>query len=543
MFEFDFRNIIVLISLAIHAVLLWILYRYGKQTHGGRAYTLAILAIAGWVAPMVLYRGHYFGEVVLWARLLYVMASLTSTTFLVFAYIYAKEKRLPYWMQWILLVEGAFIAYLCFHPTWMIQGVITVTEGEDIITWGPLYPLYVQHISLPFLIGFYWLFKKMRAEKGQVRKQVKMILLGYFFAANLAMVTNLLLPWFGYFELNWLGQFFSTLVAVFTTYAILRYKLLNIKIIAAEGFLLLLNLFLFVRFITSDSTKDFSINIFIFIVVFGVSYLLIRSIKKEVEQREEVVQLAKSLEKANLRLQELDRQKTEFLSIASHQLRTPLSIIKGYAELMKDGAYGKPTKKMVAVLSDMDESNERLVRLVDEFLNITRLEQGRTQYTFEPHDMNLMVTSVVDELRNRAEEKGLTLVWDTPKKETPVVMDEEKVRHVVFNYIDNAIKYSPEGTITVTVDNKDGSTMVRVKDHGFGFDKEDEANFFQKFYRGRNVERTDVSGTGLGIYVCKKFIEMHEGRVWAKSPGLGKGSEFGFSIPTKGPKNTKVVQG
>ncbi len=241
---------------------------------------------------------------------------------------------------------------------------------------------------------------------------------------------------------------------------------------------------------------------------------------------------------ANLRLQELDKQKTEFLSIASHQLRTPLSIIKGYVELIKDGAYGEPSKELLETLGNIDETNERLVKLVEEFLDISRIEQGRTKFSFADHAIEDVVDSVIKELFERSKDKKLTLEW----KRTEIgqsVMDEEKIRHVVFNFVDNAIKYSEQGTIRVTATAEEGGIVVRVKDNGLGFNKEDEVNFFQKFYRGENVKTVNVGGTGLGLYVCRKFIENHGGRVWAKSEGLGKGGEFGFWIPKNPPPQTE----
>lgn len=241
--------------------------------------------------------------------------------------------------------------------------------------------------------------------------------------------------------------------------------------------------------------------------------------------------LTHSIERANLRLQELDRQKTEFLSIASHQLRTPLSIIKGYIELIKDGAYGKTTTKMVKTLDEMDQSNERLVKLVDEFLNISRIEQGRTKFDFKPENLNEIISSVVKELKEKADEKCRQIVWTPPPPDCQANVDEEKIRNVVFNYIDNALKYSDCGEVKVFLESEDDGWNVRVCDNGLGFGKVDGANFFQKFYRGENVKGANVNGTGLGLYVCRKFIEAHNGKVWAKSGGLGKGSEFGFWIP------------
>lgn len=533
MFELDFRNIIVLVSLMIHASLLWVLYRYGRKTPSGRAYSIAILAIVGWIFPMALYRSHLFGETLLWARMLYIMSSFTSTSFLYFTFVFPDNKKPPIWLQIFLFVENILIVLLCLHPSLMIKGIEFSTIGEDKILWGPLYFVFANHISLLFLAGFIILFLKWRKATGIDRQQILYILIGYFLGANLAMVTNLILPWFGYFELNWLGQFFSTLVAVFTTYAILKHQLLNVKLIATEGFLIILNLFISFQLITASSIKQLFVALIVWLAVLVISYLLMRSVKQEINRREEVTALAQSLEQANLQLREVDRQKTEFLSIAAHQLRTPLSIIKGYISLIQEGAYGKPTKKMVGILDNIDKSNEHLVKLIDEFLNITRIEQGRTKYNFAEFNINEIIKEAVDELQAKANEKKLKIHWENNNTIDKTIVDNEKIRHVIYNFIDNAIKYTDQDGIEVSFVKEDKGLVFRVQDHGIGFEKVDQANFFQKFYRGQNVKDSNVTGTGLGLYVCRKFIEGHNGKVWAKSDGLDKGSEFGFWIPEK----------
>jgi len=193
----------------------------------------------------------------------------------------------------------------------------------------------------------------------------------------------------------------------------------------------------------------------------------------------------------------------------------------------------KQVEKMKTVLSDMDESNERLVKLVDEFLDISRIEQGRTKYQFESVDVCKLVNSVISEIAPRAEIKNLSIVFESSLKICNIVADEEKIRHVVFNFVDNATKYTQEGGITIKLEHEKKGISLRVQDTGLGFDKTDEVNFFQKFYRGRNVEHINVNGTGLGLFVCRKFIENHGGKVWAKSKGLGKGGEFGFWLPLR----------
>jgi signal transduction histidine kinase len=542
MIELDFRNIIVLISLAIHTLLLWILFRYGRKSPGGREYAVATLAVAGWILPMVFYRAHIFNEVELWARILYIMASFTSPTFFYFSLVFPDKRLLfrgrrtiPWWIKLFLAGETLLIVLLCIHPTWLIRGITLVAQGEDIILWGPLYFLYALHITLFFVAAFIILFRKLDKITGLVRKQTIYILSGYFCASSLAMVTNLILPWVGYFELNWLGQFFSTIAAAFTTYAILKHRLLNIKLIATEGFVLFLNLFLFIQLFLSTSGVKFVVNSIILAAVLIVSSLLVTSVRKEAQRLEEITELARSLEASNLRLQELDKQKTEFLSIASHQLRTPLSILSGYIELIKEGAYGKVRRPLAVVLRNMDESNNRLVTLVDEFLNITRIEQGTVKFDFKKQDLTHVIESVIEELEKRAEQKEVKIIWNKPDQPVLVSFDEEKIRHVVFNYLDNAIKYTEEGKITIAVKEDHDGVSFRVFDTGIGFNRTDQVNFFQKFYRGENVRGTNVNGTGLGLYVCSKFIEAHHGQVWASSQGLGKGAEFGFSIPFKQP--------
>ena len=327
------------------------------------------------------------------------------------------------------------------------------------------------------------------------------------------------------------AYFSGVIFPVMLFYSVTRHNLLGAKVIGTEVLAGMANFIIVTEIFLSRSIQELLLRVFFAFVIAIISILLIRSVRNEVQQREKVAKLAASLETANLRLQELDRQKTEFLSIASHQLRTPMSIIKGYIELIQDGAYGKITKETFKILADMDENNERLVKLIDEFLDVSRIEQGRTKFIFERKDMNELINSVTKELNQRALDKGLKIEWKPRKGKEEIIMDDEKVRHVVFNFIDNAIKYSLTGAIKVSLKREKGGMAVRVKDNGIGFDKVDEANFFQKFYRGRNVETSSVGGTGLGIYVTKQFIAKHGGEVWAASEGLGKGGEFGFWIP------------
>ncbi|HAT03652.1 MAG TPA: hypothetical protein DCS29_02625 [Candidatus Magasanikbacteria bacterium] len=455
-----------------------------------------------------------------------------------FFYVYPQEAYQFNKLYKFVLVPLASVTS-CIVLTPLALGEVTkyMADGRaEEISNGPGMALFGATVFGFIIAAIVILFRKIWKADAHQKIQLRLILIGTIFTFALLLTFNFVLPAvFGLPRFIPLGMVWILPFIFLSSYAIIRHGLLNTRVIGTE---LLTFALLIVSFIEVAITKDIVSLFFrigVFVLIFFFSILLIRGVRNEVKQREQLGQLAHSLEKANLRLKELDQQKTEFLSIASHQLRTPLSIIKGYIELIEDGAYGKATKKMKDVLHDMDESNERLVKLVDEFLDITRIEQGRTKFVFENYKINDLISDVVKELHQRAEGKGLKIMWEPNADIADVCMDEEKVRHVVFNFIDNAIKYSDKGIIKVLVEREDGGITVRVKDRGFGFNPIDQANFFQKFYRGENVKGTNVNGTGLGIYVCRKFIESHEGHVWAHSEGLGKGSEFGFWIPGKKP--------
>lgn len=470
-------------------------------------------------------------DALFWSRALMIGAIFTSISYfhLVLVFLKIDKERFYKIILTIFYLFSLFWLTLIATPYF-----VSHVEAISYFKYWPQAGVFYT----PFLIGFFfhvayasWLllqnyFRKM----GALRMQTALLLVGIF-VAFVGGSSNYPL-WYGVEIAPW-GNILVSIYVLLTAYAMLKYKFLDIRVVSAELFTGLLFIIFAIDVFLSKDPAEFIFRIIAlgFMVLFGL--MLIRSVRHEVKRREETAKLAHSLEKANIRLQELDRQKTEFLSIASHQLRTPLSIIKGYIELIKDGAFGRTTKKTEKILDDMDESNERLVKLVDEFLDITRIEQGRTKFHFEQSSINDLITSVVDELKERAGDKKIKISWKPVKAIKHIVMDEEKIRHVIFNYIDNAIKYSEKGTIKVSLEKEKGGYTIRVKDQGLGFEKEDYANLFQKFYRGKNVQGTNVNGTGLGIYVCRKFVEKHGGNVWGHSEGLGKGSEFGFWISGK----------
>ncbi len=247
---------------------------------------------------------------------------------------------------------------------------------------------------------------------------------------------------------------------------------------------------------------------------------------------QEVKKKTAELRKANEELKQLDEAKSEFISIASHQLRTPLTIIKGYISMMLEGNFGKVPVKINDNLKKVFSANERLINLVENLLDISRIESGRQEFNFSRARLEDMAAVVVDNFKNNAKDKKLILIFHKPSSPTPEVkLDADKIHEVMMNFVDNAIKYTKKGKVEVSVQANDGHVTYCVKDNGMGISSEVMPVLFQKFSRGKGSFRSHTEGLGLGLYVAKMMIDAHKGKIWAESDGEGKGSRFCFSLP------------
>jgi signal transduction histidine kinase len=246
--------------------------------------------------------------------------------------------------------------------------------------------------------------------------------------------------------------------------------------------------------------------------------------------RERAEGLSKNLEIANLRLLELDKQKTEFVSLASHQLRGPLTAIKGYASMLNEGDYGALPVSAMEILGRIQKSAHDMAVLITDYLDVTRIELGKVKYQPERFSMRDLVAEVEKELAPNVH-PNVTLTIDEGTDPRFVYADRNKVKQVVANLIDNAVKYTPQGAVTAAVTRVDGYARLEVKDNGVGISKASLPHLFQKFSRAQNASKSNIKGTGLGLYIAKTIADHHRGRLSVFSEGEGKGSTFTFDLP------------
>lgn len=254
--------------------------------------------------------------------------------------------------------------------------------------------------------------------------------------------------------------------------------------------------------------------------------------KIELSTGDEFEILADEFNKMTEVLKENRKLRDEFVFIAAHELRTPVTAIRGYLSMVLDENFGKIKDEVKKALSTVERANNRLVQLVQDLLQVARSEAGKLKIDLKEVNIKNTVNSIVEQLKSLSDQKGISVEYKELGKETIVLADEDKLSEVLVNVIGNAIKYTlGSGSIEVyhEIDNDKKLLITHVKDHGMGMKKEDMEKLFSKFYRIQTDETSHIEGTGLGLFICKEIIERMGGKIWVDSE-IGKGSIFSFSL-------------
>lgn len=264
---------------------------------------------------------------------------------------------------------------------------------------------------------------------------------------------------------------------------------------------------------------DFSLNIVLVITLFVMVMIGVLLFKKSREQGRQ----KDKLQKENSDLTSLDAKKDEFLSFATHQLRSPLTSIKWGLDALKEKFSPDIVDKLLITTED-------LIGTVNDLLDISKIEQGGMVMKMEEFDLHDFVGRIVEEFRMAAENKGLHIRFEGENTVCMVTADENKLRQVFVNLIDNAVKYTQSGTVHVSFKRSGDDAVIEVSDTGPGIDKRELSELFDKFLRGK-AGKASEGGSGLGLYLAKLIVEAHHGQLTARSEGIGKGSTFCVSLP------------
>lgn len=398
------------------------------------------------------------------------------------------------------------------------------------IAEGILLILMLYHLILPFI-------RKLSHKE----KKSSLILVGSMFMfLSIFAVTEYIASTTGYYEINLYSLFLLPVFLVIIIYAVFELDIFNFHMLGTHYLVIGLIILVGGQLFFVNGTTDRLLTIITGVVTIGLSIILFRNLKRESDQRIHIEKLSTEIEQSKYRLEEtnmkledandklkgLDKLKTEFVSLASHQLRSPLTAIKGYTSMLAEGDYGEITPQVKEIVERVMESSNNLSLVVEDLLNVTKIEQGGMKYDMAKFDFSELVTNTATDLSVTAENKGLKLISNINKDRKYFVNgDKEKLRQVLINLLDNSMKYTKDGQIEVSIsDNKD-KVILAIKDTGAGISKETIGTLFQKFARGDGA-KLNSSGSGLGLYLVREIMEAHKGRVWVESEGVGKGATF-----------------
>lgn len=460
----------------------------------------------------------------LWWRIAHIGVIFIPILFVYFVFEFLERKEK--WSLIILFISGIFFLGVNFFSDLLIANMRwTFNQFYYDSPPGILYTPFTIWVFGLIIYSHVLLWRAYRTSSPHVKTQIS-----YFLLATIPGFTGAMigfLPVYG-IDVYPFGNLAATLYPLIITYAIIKERLFDIRVVLTQSLVGVIAILLFINIFTSQTILEYIWKGALLGAFIIAGYMLIKSVLNEIKQREQ-------LKKAYDELRRLDQAKSEFISIASHQLRTPLTVIKGYMSMILEGTYGKIGTQMKKPIEGVFQSNERLIHLVNNLLNLSRLEAGRIKMDKERFHIEDIINSVVDELQIKADEKKLKLSFKKSAKKLPLITaDAEKIRNILSNLIDNAIRYTEKGSITVTVSEKDSKYLhIEIQDTGVGMEKDEIKELFKSFSRGGAGNTFWTEGTGLGLYVAKQFIDMHKGTIWAKSPGRGKGSTFFIELPIR----------
>ena len=553
-------------AMAIALFLGFYIFWNGKEVLLNRLLLLISLLFSVWtIATLIVWAGNDGGLMAfIWPfyNLILIFIAIFSIYFI---YVFIEKKDIGWLLKIIFLALLAPILILA--TTKLNIGGFNIANCDAFdFEWLPLKTYSSALGALAMIWILVLLFKKYRTAKSDFKKQIVLMGLGIelflfsFFGTEFLATYLTRIGILSDSGLELYGLFGMVIFMVYISVLVVRYGVFNVKLLAAQALIwglvvLIGSQFFFIDFNNIIVVVMVSVTVLIS-VLFGI--ILIDSVKNEVKRKEQLQKMSTELASANDKLTKLDNAKSEFISIASHQLRTPLTAIKGFVSMLLEGSYGKVDSKQEDVLNKVYNSNTRLINLVEDLLNVSRMESGRMEFNLEKTDMKPLCKEVMDTFYIKAKDAKLTLEYKLVEGDIPkVLVDGTKMKEVVSNLVDNAIKYCPKGGVTLHLNAGKGSQFIEqntpgknhfgsepkiqnkevvrviVSDTGIGIPQSELPYLFAKFSRGKDISRLNTGGTGLGLYVGKAIVEANGSRVWAESDGEGKGSRFIIEIPVE----------
>lgn len=567
-----YNNLLVVLINIIGIILAFVVYKHNSRAAINRIFLLMSFLMLVWVDFAYLARligKSHLSLAEIFLRVAWFATPLFfSFLYLLVAYLIGKQKEYRVLSTFIISISF-IIAIVTGFSNLVIEG-ISFFRGIDLrIDYGKgMFP-FLGVILFFICASLYPLIKTYFESSGQLRKRIEYFLLGIFVFYLANFIFNITLPvFFDIVRFYWIGDYSTIFLLGFISYSIIKQELFGIKVVLTQGLVVVIaTLLLWQAVVAVPNWFDFSwrLSLFLLFLIFG--YFLVQSVIREIKQREQIEGMAKELQRAYVvekrakeELEKLDKLKDQFMTQTQHDLRTPLTSIMGYADLLIKGTFGKQTKKTAEVVKKIQGLTEGMVRKANNFLALAQFQLGKSAIDLKP---GIQLFSILEEIKNeldfKAQSKGIYLNLEKPEREFLIKADREKLKAAIFNIVDNSVKYTQDGGVTIKINTKSQITnskqiqkqpsgvpagpakfkiqnspqlvLIAIQDTGIGIAPDKIKTVFDTIFERTEQAKKTASGAGIGLYLSTQIIKDHGGRVWAESEGEGKGSTFYVELP------------
>ncbi len=441
-------------------------------------------------------------------------------------------------------ILGKFLVFIgiinipfVFFSHYVIKNIYFNTRGILEIDYGPLAMLFFVEVMVLTILSYYALLKDYKSISGEEKLKIQYILVGFTFFFLMNAVFNIIFPFFlKVFDLYEFGDYSTFVLLLFLAITIVKHKLFGIEIAVVEVFVGSMAVLLFLDIFNRKGFMEVSLRGMSFVAFIVLGYFLVKNMKKNILQQRELAIAYEKIKRAYKDLQDLDKAKTEFLHIVSHQLRTPLTVLRGYLNFWATGKIKKlPKKRQKEIKNYIIISADRLHKIIKDMLEVVDLEGGRMVVKKQLIDIKDFIKAIYKGgLEGSFKAKKLYFKTETKIKGPLKIHSDPRFLNIVFqNLLENAYKYTLKGGVKVIFDKEGDFLKITVKDTGIGLTVEDKERLFGKFIRGERAKSVEPNGTGLGLYATRKIVEMLKGKITIDSQGANKGTEATVWLPFK----------
>lgn len=525
--SYGLQAYLILLIGGFNLVLAGIILAQDIRSITNRAFALLAVTTAGWGIAAGVYllappaSGLFFD---LLPRVVYFFGTGTAPAFLFFALVFNARRPLARVEKGTLIGAVVGLAVLLFFTNTMIAGPLALPDGGRGFLFGPLRFLVDITLILYFGYALTVLVARYRSASTLVRSHIRVVVLGTYSTLLVGGTTNDILLALNIFDYFWVGPAAMIMWISSIAYSVVRQGLFSVRIITAQLLIISLWLVLLARVVFSQNPTDFVVNALFFAAVLALGVFLINNVMRQVAQRERIALQGTEIAAVNAHQEVL-------IHFISHEIKGYFAKIEAAFAGIVEGDYGTTSPNLDSMARHGLEDVRTGASMAMGILDASNLKKGTLSYQMQPFDLSSAALRVVGELTHLAHERGVALVLDAPEA-CLLVGDANKLeRHVVHNLIDNALRYTTQGSVTVRVHGDTASVYLEVIDTGVGIAPEDRQHLFKEGGRGKDATRVNVHSTGYGLFVAKQVVDAHHGTIELMSPGRDKGTHALVVLP------------